>query len=116
MPDMCRYVPVYAGSNIDGYQYNCTYKGVHTDMSLAWSTHNNEPDNEPDGNRTNAGKPINTGVNTITTVDNPTNEQAYWECAMSEFMTQFGRRPVDGKEFSQVALRAQAIKLASVKL
>lgn len=86
-------------------------------MSLAWSTHNrhnnglgSRSDNEPD----NARKPINTDVNTITVVDNPTNEQAYWECAMSEFMTQFGRRPADGKEFSKVALRAQAIKLASV--
>ena len=67
-------------------------------MSLSWSTH--------------------TDANTIasTIVDNPTDELAYWECAMNEFMTQFGRRPVDGKEFSKVALRAQAIKLASVKL
>ena len=63
-------------------------------MSLSWSTH--------------------TDANTI--VDNPTNESAYWECAMSEFMTEFGRRPVDGKEFSRVAMRAQAIKLSSIKL
>ena len=94
------------------YVHNRHYKGVHTDMSLVWSTHNNEPGNEPD----NARRPINTDVNTITVVDNPTDESAYWECAISEFMTQFGRRPVDGKEFSQVALRAQAIKLASVRL
>ena len=61
-------------------------------MSLSWSTH--------------------TDASTIadTIVDNPTNELAYWECAITEFMTEFGRRPVDGKEFSRVAIRAQAIK------
>ena len=78
-------------------------------MSLTWNNYESahSPDCESDCDPRQS-------VDII--VDNPTNELAYWECAMSEFMTEFGRRPVDGKEFSRVAMRAQAIKLSSIKL